>query len=158
MSKPALRVTKRLDYQDRVETETGTALTISRDKYDGKIILMSLAGSAVTYTLPEATGSGAQFTFVVGIVNTSNYVIQVDSADDTMSGIITTCSTTDTPDLAQPWIAGATSDTITLNGTTTGGLTIGDTITVTDILDTVWAVTGTTSTSGVEATPFSAAV
>jgi hypothetical protein len=158
MSKAALRVTKRLDYLDRVATETGTALTLNADEHDGRIIAMSLAGSAVTYTLPDATGSGAKFKFVVGIVNTSNYVIQVANASDIMQGSITTVSTTDTPDLAQPWITTGTSDTITLNGTTTGGLTIGDWIEVTDLKDNTWTVTGVTSTSGVEATPFSAAV
>jgi hypothetical protein len=50
-----------------------------------------------------------------------------------------------------------TSDTITLNGTTKGGLK-GWVVDVTDIASGVWAVNVMSEASGVEATPFSAAV
>jgi hypothetical protein len=75
-----------------------------------------------------------------------------------MYGQIVTCSTSDTPDLAQPWITAADSDTITLNGTTTGGLSVGDYIELIDIATNKWLVLGFTTTSSTEATPFSAAV
>jgi hypothetical protein len=63
-----------------------------------------------------------------------------------------------TPDLTSIWPTAADSDTITLDGTTTGGVAIGDWIEVQDIVADKWAVRGVTTSSGAEATPFSAAV
>jgi hypothetical protein len=92
------------------------------------------------------------------VVNTSNYVIQV-ATDDIMQGQIITTSTTDTPDLSQAWPTAADSDTITMNASTTGGLSIGDFVELIDILTDTWYVFGITTSSGAsEATPFSAAV
>lgn len=134
-----------------------TSTTISQSTHEGKTLLMGGAGSARTHTLPAATGSGAIYRFVVGAVNTSNYLIKV-TGNDVMYGNIITNSTTDTPDLGQPWPTASDSDTITLNGTTTGGVAIGDFIEVQDIAADKWKVFGVTTTSGVEATPFSATV
>lgn len=136
----------------------GSATTLTVADHEGKTILLdTLAGT--TITLPAATGSGAKFRFVVSVVNTSNsHVIEVADATDIMYGNIIANSTGDTPDLAQPWPTAADSDTITLNGTTTGGLAIGDWIEVEDIKANAWAVTGVVTASGTEATPFSAAV
>jgi hypothetical protein len=47
---------------------------------------------------------------------------------------------------------------MTFNATTTGGVQIGDWIELTDIASNTWMVYGYTTTSGSEATPFSAAV
>lgn len=123
-----------------------------------KVLSMTGTGSAFTQTLPAATGTGARYTFVVGAVNTSNHIIQVASASDVMYGQIVTCSTAETPDLAQPWITASDSDTITLNGTTKGGLAIGDKIELIDIATAKWLVLGFTTSSSTEATPFSAAI
>ncbi len=131
--------------------------TITKALHDGEILLMTGTGAAYTQTLPAATGSGARFRFVVGAVNTSNHLIKV-TGDDVMYGNIHTNSTGDTPDLAQPWPTAVDSDTITLNGTTTGGQAIGDVIDLIDIATDKWMVLGFTTTSGAEATPFSATV
>lgn len=131
--------------------------SITQATHEGKTLLMGGAGSARTHTLPAATGSGALYRFVVGAVNTSNYLIKV-TGNDVMCGNIITNSTSDTPDLAQPWPAAADSDTITLNGTTTGGVAIGDFIQLQDIATDKWLVFGITTSSGTEATPFSATV
>jgi hypothetical protein len=50
------------------------------------------------------------------------------------------------------------SDTITLNRSTTGSVTVGEWIDVQDMAANVWSVRGMTSSTGTEATPFSAAV
>lgn len=133
------------------------ATSITRDAHAGRTLRLTGTGSALAQTLPAATGSGDKYRFVVGAVNTSNHVIQV-VGNDIMVGNIVTNSTGDTPDLAQPWPTAADSDTITLNGTTTGGAAVGDWVEVEDIAADTWAVTGLTSSSGTEATPFSAAV
>lgn len=139
-------------------TETGTTIAVTQAEHEGRVIVMSETGgdAAATYTLPAATGTGGRYTFVVGVVNTSNYVIQVADATDTMDGSI--ISMNDSADTVSGWETASTSDTITLNGTTTGGVSIGDKIELIDIASNQWAVSGQTTSSGTEATPFSAAV
>lgn len=135
-----------------------TSLTVTAATHGGKTIKLSHTAAESTVTLPAATGTGIIYRFVVGAVNTNNHVIEVANATDVFKGMIFTNSTGDTPDLAQPWPTAADSDTITLNGTTTGGQAIGDYIEIQDIASGVFRVLGFTSTSGTEATPFSAAV
>ena len=146
------------DVSTRLVTLTGdTAIALAT--HEGKTCLLGEVGgnAALTATLPAATGSGAKYRFVVSVVNTSNYLIK-ETGNDVMYGNILANSTGDTPDLGQPWPTAVDSDTITLNGTTTGGAAIGDWIEVQDILADCWAVTGIVTASGTEATPFSATV
>ncbi len=133
---------------------------LTRAAHGGRINLLGEVGgnALVTLTLPAAIGSGVILRFIVSVVNTSNYVLKVADATDTIDGQITTASTGDTPDLAQPWVTAAASDTITLNGTTSGGVAIGDEFTLTDIALNQWAVKGVTTSSGTQITPFSATV
>jgi hypothetical protein len=143
---------------NNVTTLTGDT-TLTAATHGGQTLLLGEVGgnAALAVTLPAATGSGVRFRFVVSVVNTSGYTIKV-VGNDIMTGNVITNSTGDTPDLAQPWPTAADSDTITLDGTTTGGAKIGDFIEVQDILADTWAVHGVTTSSGSEATPFSAAV
>jgi hypothetical protein len=140
----------------RIVSLTGsTSLTAAT--HGDRVLVLNGTGSAFTQTLPAATGSGTRFYFLVGAVNTSNHLIKV-TGNDVMYGNIITNSTGDTPDLAQPWPTAIDSDTITLNGTTTGGQAVGDYIELIDFATDKWFVTGITTTSGTEATPFSATV
>lgn len=130
--------------------------TITELLHDGKLLVMDGAGAARTFTLPAATGSGGKYQFVVGAVNTSGYLIKSVAGADHMCGTVLSESSTDSAtDAVNSWTAGATDDTITLDGTTTGGVSIGDWIEVTDIKLHVWAVRGVLTQSGTEATPFS---
>lgn len=130
--------------------------TITQDEHDNRTMLMGAAGAALTFTLPPATGSGASFMFKVSVVNTSNYVIQVANASDTIDGCLIGCA--DGGNTVNGWETASTSDTITLNGTTTGGVTIGDWVELQDIATNQYVVRGQITQSGTEATPFSAAV
>jgi hypothetical protein len=130
--------------------------TITRDLHDGKTIMMDGEGSARTFTLPAATGSGAKFKFMVKDVNTSNYLIKVASSSDTMQGTVQVLG--DDAAALGGFTAGATADTITLNGTTTGGVAEGDWVELLDAEANKWFVTGILTASGAEATPFSATV
>lgn len=141
--------------QSRIATLTAST-SITQELHDGKTILMGAAGAALTFTLPAALGTGAKFKFMVSVVNTSNYIIAVANATDTMDGSI--LSLQDAADTVVGWETVAASDTITLNGTTTGGVSIGDWVELQDIASGQYAVTGITTSSGTEATPFSAAV
>jgi hypothetical protein len=125
------------------------------------IKLDTATGSVVT--LPAATGSGAKFKFLVTVKATSNsHVIQVANASDFMIGTIEGVS--DDPATVKGWIAansgtvGTNSDTITLNRSTTGSVSVGEWIEVEDVAANTWLVTGMITQSGTEATPFSAAV
>jgi hypothetical protein len=93
------------------------------------IKLDTATGSVVT--LPAATGSGAKFKFLVTVKATSNsHVIQVANASDFMIGTIEGVS--DDPATVKGWIAansgtvGTNSDTITLNRSTTGSVSVGN--------------------------------
>jgi len=140
-------------------TLTATA-SITSAAHAGRTLLMGEVGgdAAATFTLPAATGTGSIFKFVVSVVNTSNYVIQV-VGDDIMQGHIVTDSTGDAAAAEViNWKTASDSDTMTFNATTSGGVQIGDWVELTDIASNTWMVYGYTTTSGSEATPFSAAV
>mgnify|MGYP003393055208 CR=1 FL=1 len=128
--------------------------TITLDAYSDKIILLNKAGTEVTVTLPAATGTGARFKFYQQLVNTSKYHV-LAAAGDVMCGNILTNSSADSQS-CQPWIslAATANIRITLNGTTQGGVSIGDWVELVDVATDRWAVTGLTTSSGTEATPF----
>lgn len=153
-SRPVLDLDSRSG-QSRIATLTATT-TITQESHDCKTLLMGAAGAALTFTLPAALGTGAKFKFMVSVVNTSNYLIKVANATDTMDGKM--ISTQDAADTLVGWETAADSDTITLNGTTTGGVSIGDFVELEDIASGQWAVSGITTSSGTEVTPFSATV
>jgi hypothetical protein len=135
--------------------ETG-AITVA--DHDSKTCLLAEVGgnALVTLTLPAATGSGARFRFVVNVVNTSSYVFKSVVGTDLMEGLIIGASTTDSAtDAARTWASAASDDTVTLNGTTTGGAAIGDWVEFEDITSVGWAVRGMVTQSGAEASPFS---
>ncbi len=123
----------------------------------------TLAGSVAT--LPAATGSGAKYGFFVKALATSNsHKIQVGNASDFMVGIISGVRV-DTGNAVLAFAAAnsgtvaTNSDTITLNRTTTGSVTVGEWIEVEDVAANTWAVSGMLSATGAAfATPFSAAV
>jgi len=114
------------------------------------------AGCAVT--LPAATGTGNAAEFILGTTVTSNTtVIAVNGTPgtDTMTGNSVTLA--DAGATLVGYEAGATADTITFDGSTTGGLK-GDRVLVRDIASGLWFVQVFTAATGTEATPFSAAV
>lgn len=128
---------------------------ITEADHSSRTIVMGGAGSARTFTLP-ASSVGLKFRFVVGAVNTSNYLIKSVTGADVFRGTILGASTTDSAnEAARTWPSGSTDDTITLNGTTTGGAKIGDYIDIECIAANAWHVSGFVTQSGVEATPFS---
>ena len=130
-----------------------TASTTLGDTHEGTEVVMN-AAAGLTVTLPAASATGKVFTLVVGTTVTSNdYVIQVANATDVMQGALGV--STDAAGVVIP--TAATSDTITMNGSTTGGVK-GSTVVLRDIASGVWAVSGALVSTGTEATPFSAAV
>lgn len=114
------------------------------------------AAAGLTLTLPAASGSGDVYRFYIGTTVTSNdVIIRVANGSDTMSGLA--ISAADGGDTANAWETASTSDTITLNGTTKGGV-LGDMITLEDVAANKWSVQIISSSTSTEASPFSAAV
>jgi len=133
---------------------------ITQIEHAGRVNLLGEVGgnALVTLTLPAATGSGLEYKFIVSVVNTSSYKIQVADATDTIDGSVNLLDADANAQTA--FVTAADSDTVTLNGTTTGGGSIGDTITLTDIATNQYAVEGqlVCPTGSNPATPFSATV
>lgn len=132
-----------------IVTVTDATVTITDDAHVGQRIILNRAAGCVA-TLPPATGSGNRFEFIGAVDATGDQVIQV-TGDDTMAGVAMTDMT------GVLFATAATSDTITLNGTTSGGLK-GWRVTCDDIAADTWAVLVISEASGTEVTPFSAAV
>jgi hypothetical protein len=131
-------------------------ITLDRDVHANGPLLRFAVAAGATVTLPAASGTGDRYRFLVHTTVTSNSAkIQVANATDVMEGMIMTCQ--DSGDTVVGWETASTSDTISLNGTTTGGIK-GDYIELEDAISGFWRVHGMTSATGTEATPFSAAV
>ena len=142
------------EYKPNLGVVTLTASkTLDKNAHAGKVIALS-AAAGMTVTLPASSGSGMSFEIVVVTTVTSNsYVIQVANSTDTIQGVIGL--STDIAGTSLP--TSSTTDTITMNGTTTGGIK-GSRVVLTDVASGTWALSGGLVCSGTEATPFSAAV
>lgn len=139
-------------------TPSGTSITLTSAN-SGTVLLNAAGGS--TDTLPAATGSGISFRFIItAAAPSAPHVVKVANASDFMIGIITTVDTATVTGYvaANSGTVATNSDTITLSATTTGGLSVGAYVTVSDIAANTWFVEGQTSSSGTAATPFSAGV
>jgi len=130
--------------------------TLDRDVHANGPLVKLNAAAGLTITLPASSGKGDTYRILIETTVTSNNdVIQVANATDVMMGMVVTAQ--DAADTAVIWEAAATSDTITLNGSTKGGIK-GDYIEIEDATAGFWRVLGHTSATGTEVTPFSAAV
>ena len=153
-----------------VDADSSTSLTVA--SHAGRIVHNNAAG-AVTYTLPAINANsdsavagpgadlnnlsniGATFEIFASITKTGDLVVQVANSNDVMVGGAKLID--DTSDNVVGFETVAASDTITLNGTTTGGLA-GSIITCKAIGANRWGVQVNTGGTGNAATPFSAAV
>jgi len=134
---------------------TGATLTCTRDVHGGRMnVINAAAGCAIT--LPNETGTGSVYRFMIGTTITSNSTtIKVNNATDVMSGRAYVIS--DNTAAVLGYATGSTDDTFTLNGTTLGGYA-GDVIEITDAIAGTFLVEVHTKATGTEATPFSATV
>jgi len=147
-----------------VTTAVGATLTVANNA--GKQIYYT-STAAATFTLPAVNSTspsdptdpnqdnnyGATFDFVLSTTVTGNFVVQVANASDTIVGTAIFGSGT----TALVFSTATASDTITLNGTTTGGVG-GATVTATVVGANRYKVNVVSGATGAVATPFSAAV
>lgn len=136
---------------------TAASLALTFAAHAGKTLTLNKA-DGIALTLPVAAGTGKWFDVVVGTTfSGGSGVIAVPDASGIIQGSVT-APDTDAAGTSKVWRAGASDDTITMNGVATGGK-IGDKIRLTDYAANKWVVEGYISQSGgSEATPFSAAV
>ena len=130
-----------------VRTITAATATLSDYEAGGVVVVNRAAGS--TITLPAATGTGYRY-LVTTIVDQTGDLIVAAAGTDVMQGV----ALTDMSGVI--WPTTDTTDTITLNGTTTGGLK-GTRVELIDVASGIWNVLVVGEASGTEATPFSAA-
>ena len=145
-------------FRPAIHTFTATD-AITEAEHAGRTLLLGEVGgnAEVTLTLPAASGTGNVYKFIVSVTNTSNYIIKVANASDTIDGIMLYLDEDGTAVTAFPTVAA--SDTITLNGGTTGGI-IGDYLEIIDIATNQFHVRGVqrVAAGANPATPFSATV
>jgi hypothetical protein len=135
----------------------GSSLILTEATHAERLIKLDTATGS-TVTLPAATGSGARYYFAVTVLATSNsHKIQVANATDVMRGVMLNTDS-DTSDAFTGFNTTSTSDTITLNRSTTGSVYIGEFIEIWDIKAGFFSVRGWYASTGSPATPFSAAV
>ena len=130
-----------------------TATATLTDYEAGGLVLVNRAAGS-TITLPTATGTGYKYEVVTIADQTGNLVIQAPDAATTMMGYAFLGNDSAG---ASCFYTADTTDTVTLNGTTTGGLK-GARVTLRDVAANIWQVEVMSEASGTEATPFSAAV
>jgi hypothetical protein len=113
--------------------------------------------ASLAITLPEATGTGDAYKIVLGIAATAVTIVTADTANAGFYGQILAYDDDVDTDLNSWNALPGVSDTITFNGTATGGK-IYDHIELVDIATDKWLVSGQISESGgSEVTPFSSA-
>jgi hypothetical protein len=139
---------------------TATTLTITAASHAGKSVTIS-STAPIAVTLPQATGTGNRYRFHIRVVATAtSHTIKVANATDVMAGVVhvsTTATTTNVAAIVAAFHTTDTSDTISINGTTLGGLK-DDWFEIVDIKTGFFQVYGITKATGTYATPFSAAV
>lgn len=125
--------------------------TLDRDTHaNGPVIVLS-AAAGLTATLPASTGGGDEYFFFVGTSVTSNADIVAAAGTDVIAGIADVV--TDIGGVVIP--TSATSDYVTMNGGTTGGIK-GSWVKMVDAVSGTWSVTARLISTGAEATPFAA--
>ncbi len=131
---------------------TDSAVVATPAAYAGRTVLLDRA-AGIAVTLPAATGSGVSYKFLVKTSITSNSTtIKVANATDVMQGLAVVLGAA-----VAAFATGATADTITFNGSTTGGL-FGTQVELVDVAAGFWSVIVHATGSGTAATVFSATV
>lgn len=134
---------------------TGSTLAVTKALHSNKIVTLNRA-AGIAVTLPAAVGSGCRFHFIVGTaVGSNTTTIKVANATDVFCG--NAIQAADGGSTSNMFEAGASDDTITFDGSTTGGLK-GDSVEIIDIAAGLFWVRVVGAATGSEATPFSATV
>jgi hypothetical protein len=130
---------------------TATTLSVTATQNAGKVLTISTT-AAIAISLPPATGTGDSYKFVIEVAATATSSTIKAAGSDVMQGVAWALTTASANVIGYPTTA--TSNTISLNGTTLGGV-VGDFIELTDIKTGIWSVKIFDQPTGSTATPFS---
>lgn len=151
----AAELNRTADPSGRIVTTTATALSLTLTEHAERVVLIDTDSTVDnTFTLPVATGSGAKFTVVNNILQTQGTVVVAANGTDVMQGVCIAVDST-AGGGGDTFLTTATSDKVSMNLTTTGGLG-GDMVEAWDKSANTWYVRVLTCGSGTLATPFSA--
>lgn len=132
---------------------TTAALALNAEDHAGRVVTVNNA-TGVAITLPEATGTGDTYDVFVGTtISSGALTIVAPSANTSFIGGVGLST-----DIAGVTILANTGDdTITMSGSTTGGV-LGSWVRFTDVAAGIFRLEGFLCSTGAEADPFSAAV
>lgn len=138
--------------ENRPTVASGAALTLNAVQHAGRLILLNTATGG-TYVLPAAIGTGNNYVFFSSVSQTSgSIIIRVANSTDIMQGVAVVAATT-----SGMFPTTSTSDTITFNATTQGGLR-GSYVEIEDVAAGLFRVKINAIGSGIAVTVFSATV
>lgn len=147
MSFPKLKRLRRIEgtfYKAVLLTAASYVLNFPK-KVEHFQVLSSAAGQ--TITLPASTGKGGVLRMYVGTtISSGSTVIRVKTSTDVINGIVGVGTSA--------FQSASNTNTITLNGTTTGGV-VGGYIELQDVLPGQWLIQSNLNATGTFATPFS---
>jgi len=132
---------------------TASSLTLDPATHGGSLVVLNPA-AGVAVTLPAATGTENVYRILIGTTVGASSTIKVANATDTMVGMVTTATAAG---VGQQEAAAGADDTITMNGTTLGGIA-GSYIELTDYASGKWLVNADLVGSGTLASSLSATV
>jgi hypothetical protein len=134
-----------------VVNTTASALALTQALHGNRAVTIASA-TPIAVTLPAATGTGTKYRLVVMVAATATqHTIKIGTTAEVFQGVVVSRSTTTT---IVAFGATATDNTLTLNGSTTGGVA-GDEYELTDVKTGVWQLRAVASPTGAAATPLS---
>jgi len=136
----AAELNAKCDRSAQVVSLTATA-SITQTAHEGRVLIVT-GTAAAAYTLPEATGSGDRYKFIMGQVNTNGTTfVAADTTNCSYHGKINNLDVDSNAATAYFTVTAGGTDTVTFDGTTKGGQ-IGDFVEFVDIATDQWAVSG----------------
>lgn len=129
---------------------TAATLTLSPFRHGGLRLLNCQLAAGQAFTLPAANGKMGKFRMFIGITLTGSTTISA-AGSDVISGISTMAGQSS---LGPTFASASNTNTVTLNGTTTGGI-LGTYVELEDVGKAQWLVKIKSIGSGAAATPFS---
>lgn len=145
MSKPKVL---RLDRLESLVSTISAATTTLSMLRQGVQYLRTTVATAQTINIPAATGKSGGFNIFIGVTATGNKVIKAAGSSLFQDVAVMTGGT------AGSFGSASNTNTITFNGSTTGGV-IGTLVELRDVAPNVWSVKVHSCGTGIQTTPFS---
>lgn len=136
---------------------TTATVTLNEETHGNGVLTVLNRAGGIAVTLPASTGSGTWFRVLVGTTFTGAATIKVANSTDVMQGALDTRIATGAAGASFGEAATGTDDTISMNGTTTGGIA-GSYVEFHDYAAGFWRIEGDLIGSGSITTSLSATV